>query len=174
MRNKAAYKLAFSAVNPLLASLVMCFLLLSILGGLLKSSYGIIIVQMIQLVIFVLVQYFPFFRQGTEECEYAKATGTVPDMSKGLRAGLLLSLLLYISTVLLILMKLHVVPDMVFLYKILNPQFTGILHYLIPGNTVAEVRLPQILCAVFLPLTVPVITGSAYIFGVKSSYRKTF
>jgi hypothetical protein len=174
MRNRSAYKLALSAVSPLLASMMMCFVLLSIFGRLLKSDYGIAIVQMIQLVIFALMLHLPFFRGGLEEREYAKTAGTAPDMSKGLRAGLMLSLLLYISVVLLILMKLHVMPDMVFLYKILNPQFTGILHYLIPSNSAAEVGLQQILCLVFLPLTVPVIAGFSYVLGVRSSDQKAF
>lgn len=174
MRNKSVYKLALSAVSPLLAAMVMCFVLLSVFGRLLKNDYGIVIVQIIQLIVFAFLQYRPFFRGGIEEREYAKTTGTAPDLRKGLRAGLLLSLLLYISVVLLILMKLHVMPDMVFLYKILNPQFTGILHYLIPNNTVSEVRLPQILCIVSLPMIVPVIAGLSYSFGIKSSDQKPF
>lgn len=168
MKNKAAFHLALSTVSPFLASVVMCLVLIPIMGQLLKNDFGIALIQLVLLAVFVFILFFAFYRKGVEESKLAQANGIQPDISKGLRAGAMLSVLLYLSVILLILMKLRVLPDMVYLYKILNPQFTGFTHRLIPNNTINDVQFPQLVCAILLPLIVPIITGSAYYTGSKS------
>ncbi len=168
MKNRAC-KLAASAISPMLASMVMCFILLSILGSMLKSDVGIVMIQFVQLLIFVIMLYLPFYNWGMENSRAAKSAGVMKDLITGVRAGMLLSVILYISVAFLILMKLGLMPDSIFLYKILNPQFTGILHFLILNNTITEVTLPQMACAAVLPLIVPVVTGLAYYLGGKAS-----
>lgn len=168
MKNKAAFHLALSTVSPFLASVVICLVLLPIMGQLLKSEFGVTVIQLVLLAIFVLLLFFPFYRKGIEDSKLAADNEMQPDLTKGLRAGMMLSLLLYPSVILLILMKLQFLPDMVYLYKILNPQFTGITHYLIPNNTIDDVQFPQFIYAILLPLIVPVVAGSAYYTGSKS------
>lgn len=160
-------KLAWNLINKMLAAYVMCILLVAMASSLLESSFGIIIMQFIMMCIFLGLPFFFMKKQGQADREKVQNGDFPADPMKGLKAGSSCFIILEITALILVLMKLGILPDAIYVYKILNPQFVGIAWFLAPDQTVLSVGWGRILCFVLLPLLYPLTVEAAYLIGYK-------
>ena len=169
MAKNSIKKLVWSSVNTLLASLVMCFLLVAMASGLMKNDFGIILLQLLLMVVFLGLPYMNFRKLGLADQKAVQSGDQTEDLARGFKASVACIILLEASVVLLVLMKLGVVPDMLYLYKTLNPQFSGLAWFIAPVTTVMALNWGQIFCFALLPLLYPMAMGIGYLTGYKDT-----
>ncbi len=170
MRKKQMNQLRCRAFSSLLVSIVMCFLLVAMASGLTRDAFGMILLQMLQMAVFLGLPAFNFRRIGLED-QAAVAAGDRPEERwRGVRATLPGLLFLELGVGALILMKCGLLPDAVYVYKLLNPQFVGLAWFLAPVTSVISVRWTAILCFAMLPLLYPLAAQVGYWSGYRDTH----
>lgn len=147
--------------------MVMCLLLVAMAGGLMKSDFGLIILQFLQMAVFLGLPYLNLKKIGQQDQNLVLNGDKREDLFKGAKIGVACLAFLELSVIVLLLMKLGVLPDKIYIYKVLNPQFVGFAWFLAPGTSAAAVSWGKILCIALLPLMYPLITEAGYLVGYK-------
>lgn len=162
-------KYIFNSVNKMLASMVMCFLLVAMASGLTKSDFGLIILQIMQMLVFLGLPYLNLKKIGQQDQNFVLNGDRPEDLFKGFKTGLACFIILEVSVILLVLMKLGILPDAIYIYKVLNPQFVGLAWFIAPDSAVAAVSWYKILCFALLPFLYPLIMEVGYLVGYKDT-----
>ena len=170
MTKKQTNRLRGRAFSSLLVSRVMCFLLVAMASGLTRDAFGMILLQMLLMAVFLGLPAFNFRRIGLED-QAAVAAGDRPEERwRGLRLTLPGLLFLEAGVAALLLMKCSILPDAVYVYKLLNPQFVGRAWFLAPVTSVAGVSWPDVLCFALLPLLYPLAAQTGYWSGYRDTH----
>lgn len=160
-------RLILRSINGFFASIVMCFLLIAMASGLMTSDFGIILLQLLHMLIFFGLPFMNFKKLGMQEQKTVRNGDIKEDLTKGFKVGFFCAGILEISVLLLVFMRLGILPDQIYLYKILNPQFTGIIRFMIPEPSATLVEWKYIFFLSILPLLYPLAMGVGYVTGYR-------
>ena len=134
---------------------------------LLKTTFGIVLLQFIMTIIFLGIPYLNIKRIGLYHQKEKYVNEKSFNIHYGFKIGLYAMLPLYITIVMLVLMKIELIPDMVYLYRILNPQFSGFLYFLLQDASIVNISWVQVIIISILPLSIPLVVGIGYLHGYK-------
>lgn len=156
-----------NSINKMLASMVMCFLLVAMAGGFIKNDFGLILLQLFQMVIFLGLPYINLKRIGQQEHELVKNGDRAEDLLKGVKIGMVCLAVLEVSVLILLFMKLGILPDRMYIYKLLNPQFVGFVWFLAPTTSVTAISFERLFCIAILPFLYPLTMEVGYLAGYR-------
>lgn len=162
-------KIIWNSVNTMLASMVMCFLLLAMTGGLLKNDFGLIILQILMMLIFLGLPYLHLKKTGQQDRCLVKSGKGQENLLTGIKASIVCFIVLEISVVLLIFMRIGILPDRLYIYRICNPQFIGFAHFIAPDLNVAALSWRKIIFFALLPFLYPLTMEVGYLAGYKGA-----
>ncbi len=162
-------KLIPDSINKMLASIVMCFLLVAMASGLMKSDFGLIILQLLLMIVFLGLPFLNFKKIGQQDQNLVQNGEKPENLLKGLKTGMACFIILEISVLLLALMKLGILPDAIYIYKVVNPQFVGLAWFIAPDLSVAALSWGKIFCFALLPFLYPLTMEVGYLIGYKDT-----
>ena len=111
-----------------IAGMVMCFIVVGMLSPFLESVYGRYFIQLIQcLIMFACI--YPSLKDKAREIGLDEESNMPSYHSRKVFKASVITLLLlsYIGPILLVLMKLNIMSDVLYVYKLLSIQYWGAL-----------------------------------------------
>lgn len=167
--NKASKKYQFfnalkHIVFTTIICLVMCFFLIPV-----NSAYEWTVwpSQIILICLFIVSIYVPFWEFGYNDRNYVNINKKKEDIFQGTKIGFLISIPYFITSFLMILVKLNVSKWLSYLFVFSNSYFYYFIDSLISKPDPALTPWWTIAVFVVMPLFIPAVASFGYILGYK-------
>ena len=144
--------------------LVMCFFLIPI-----NSAYEwtIWFSQIILIGLFVVSIYVPFWEFGYNDRNYVNINKKKEDILQGTKIGFLISIPYFVTSFLMILVRLNVVKWLSYLFLVFNSYFYYFIDSMIAKPDPALTPWWIIAVFVVMPLFIPFVSSIGYVLGYK-------
>lgn len=166
-------RVALSTIGSVLIAMIFCGIITFSIGMIFKSTLWKIVMQLLNLLIFVPIVYSPSWYCGDRDSNSAAFGHGQIDPLKGLKIGLCAMIPFALMPVVLVLIKLTILPGDVgvlagSIFRILNIHMLFTINALLePGIPPEQMSWLSIVAIWLLPLVIPAITSFAYYLGVK-------
>lgn len=165
---KPLHKQLLHLIASYLACCVMSLLGIAMFEFLLETNFGKVFFQIIQFGFIALALYPTFYDKGLQLCLHEASDG-LEIAKKDLKILLIVFFGFIFGSVLLLTgMKVSFLPDLLFLYKILNIPFWGSLMIVMEPASVAQVSWAAIGLGWILPLMYVVVVLTGVVFGYQN------
>lgn len=122
--------------------------------------------QVILTLVFVVSCYIPFWECGFRDRNYVRSGKIEKDVFKGLKVGFLISIPYFVSSLLMILVKLNVAKWLSYVFTIFNSYFYYFIDMMISKPDPALTSWGTIIVFLFMPLLIPLICEIGYVLGL--------
>jgi len=168
VEKRSWWKVAGPLLGNGLLGLVLSLVFMGMLAPILQHPAGIVVTQLLVAVIFYGILYGIAHREGRKEFNKVKYKHIDQDMWWGAKCSLLLTGLMYLPFLALVFCKFVLHNNIgITIYKFCNPHLFAISSWLVPSAQIDELSIGVLLALGILPLTIPLVTGVAYMLGYK-------
>ncbi len=168
MKEKSIFRLALSSYGSFLIAILLCFILAISIAALDSPTWAMnLILFVLMIPLYVVLIYNPIWTEGDRNRNMIQFGHIQYDKWKGLKVGLLMAIPYLLTNLMLTLSKFGVLPNLFWLYKILNAHLWPLLNILDPTALAADMTiLGLVICWLtsFYPTIIAVV---AYFLGYK-------
>lgn len=180
--NNSLPKLGLKMFGSTLYATGFCIIVLVFMSFLInEGAWGAVLYQLTDFVLYTPIIYMAAWRCGSREQNYVHFGHMKEDLWRGTKIGLIAIAPYSICFVLMLLSKAGILPNLLWIIRIVYAPFVVLFNLLVPNVTAAgtgvsidEISYLGIFLASLLQLYVPLVTGIAYRLGYKgiSLYQK--
>ena len=165
MKKKTVPALALSYFGSLMAGTGVCLVFFAFFSSFFQSTLGTIVIQAVFLLIYGAFGYSVLWRRGDADSNLCQFGHIEKDLSKGFRVGLLGYLPYLVLDLALLLSKTGLIPNWLWIYKILNTPYIAILNLFLSTGDIANHSYGDVALAIVLHWVVIALAGVAYMIG---------
>lgn len=166
-KKRSLPKMFFSVTQNVLLGLIICFVMVLALFFLLDMTWGVVLVQLLCTAASGGLLYSAMWIEGDKEKNFVQFGRMEEDKHWGLKTGLVGMLLPMATMLLLVFAKILDLPNLVFIYKVINPQIGMLVNLIIPTINPASVGVLQFLLIALLYLYIPFFCAVGYQLGYR-------
>ncbi len=166
MNRKSNIGLSISLAGSIIAAGALSILVFMSFAGLAGSTWGIVLVQVLNLFILFGLIYLNLWLVGEKDINYVKTGFITYDSFTGLKIGLYAMPVMWLPNILMIVAMFTRNQLLLAAYRIASAVFYGIDSLVIPIQ-VAELNWLHVLFAFIPPLLVPAFSSLAYFMGYR-------
>lgn len=170
MNQKNNLKIALSFVSVLFLCWLLNILVVTSMILFMRNTYLTIILQLVCFILVFFLIYCPLWVEGNKDKNknLSKKDNILFDKFKGLKIGFYISIPYFIFNIFLILSRLGIIPNILVLYKIINPHIWPIIQLLSPNNSdIMKLNVLDMIIINLLPLMFIIISTIGYVLGFK-------
>ncbi len=166
MRKRSLLRTSWEVLRGIIFMALLSAVITFSLGGMLGFVWGQVLIQTICLLIWLGTIYGVMWTQGDRERNFVQFGRMEPDLLWGLKVGLMACVLPVLTGIIPILCKAQVVPDIIFVYKLLNPHLLVLINCLLsPDIYTYESSWWQVLAVNLYQLLIPAASAAGYLLG---------
>jgi len=164
-RKRSMPKMFWEIVKSTFFSVIICSIIVFSLSFLLDKTWGKIVIQFLNMLVSGGILYSTLWYYGDREKNFVQFGRMGEDLNWGLKVGLVGMLFPMATAILLIFAKILSLPDLVILYKLINPQISILINLFIPTVDTNSFGFLQIILTMLLYLYVPLFCAIGYRLG---------
>lgn len=158
-------KMFWEIVKATFFAVIICSIIVFSLSFLLDKTWGKIVIQILNMAVSGGILYSTLWYYGDREKNFVQFGRMEEDLNWGLKVGLVGMLFPMATAILLILAKILSLPDLVIVYKLINPQINLLINLFIPTVDTNSFGFLQIILTLLLYLYVPLFCAIGYRLG---------